>query len=70
MKDDFWGCLEEPVSEHRIVVKRPKDSYPPDYPGVGYPLDYSCLEGTTSGDNAGKMYGLVWRVPSDYLWVS
>ena len=57
MKDDFWGCLEEPVSEHRIVVKRPKDSYPPDYPGVGYPLDYRKTSlGLFGGRNSNKYH--------------
>ncbi len=51
--DEFWDFLDHLVSEHKIVIDRPKGSTHPRYPGVVYPLDYGYLEGTTSGDGGG-----------------
>lgn len=49
----FWDYLDRLISEHRIVIDRPKGSAHPRYPQVIYPVDYGYLEGTTASDRGG-----------------
>ena len=51
--DDFWNTLEQLVVDKSRVIDRPKDSHPPRYSQITYPLDYGYLEGTLSADGNG-----------------
>ncbi len=50
---DFWTYIDTLVTNHRIVIDRPKGSAHPRYPEMIYPLDYGYLEGTTAMDGGG-----------------
>jgi inorganic pyrophosphatase len=41
------------VSDHRIIIDRPRGTAHPRYPDSIYPIDYGYLEGTTGGDGHG-----------------
>jgi len=47
---DFWERCEQLLSEHTVVIERPKGTTHPRYPECVYPLDYGYLEGTSAGD--------------------
>ena len=49
----FWSNLDRLVSESKIIIDRPRDSRHPKYPDFIYPVDYGCLENTTSMDGSG-----------------
>ena len=49
----FWHYLDLLVTNHKIVIDRPRGSSHPRYPDVVYPLDYGYLESTTSTDQGG-----------------
>ena len=51
--DGFWQALDQLVSEHEMVIDRPKGSRHPRYPQVIYPLDYGYFDGTTTIDGGG-----------------
>jgi len=53
MNEAFWRTLEEMISEHEIVIDRPKGSRHPRYPEIVYELDYGYLAGTRSTDGGG-----------------
>lgn len=53
MNTAFWSHLDHLVTNHRIVIDRPKGSAHPRYPDVIYPVDYGYLEGTTAADGGG-----------------
>lgn len=53
MNEAFWRTLEEMISEHEIVIDRPKGSRHPRYPETVYELDYGYLAGTRSTDGGG-----------------
>jgi len=55
---DFWSAADHLVSEHKLVIDRPRGSQHPRYPNFVYPLDYGYLEGTTAADGGGID---VWR---------
>jgi inorganic pyrophosphatase len=46
----FWHRMNQPTTVILNVVDRPKGTKHPRYPMVVYPLDYGCLENTTSND--------------------
>ncbi|ACR79239.1 inorganic pyrophosphatase [Kosmotoga olearia] len=50
---NFWERFEAFITEHEIVIDRPKGSQHPKYPQIVYPLDYGYLKGTTAGDGSG-----------------
>ena len=50
---EFWGYVDDLVTNSKIVVDRPKDTPHPDFDDMMYPLDYGYLAGTTSTDGAG-----------------
>lgn len=50
---EFWQALDRLISEHTVIIDRPKGSHHPRYPKVIYPLDYGYLEGTTAIDGGG-----------------
>jgi coenzyme F420-0:L-glutamate ligase/coenzyme F420-1:gamma-L-glutamate ligase len=52
-QEQFWQYVDRLVSNHSVVVDRPKGSRHPRYPEVMYPLDYGYLEDTTSMDGGG-----------------
>jgi len=49
----FWEEMQRLIATHCIVIDRPKGQPHPRYPGMIYPLDYSYLENTLSGDGDG-----------------
>jgi inorganic pyrophosphatase len=49
----FWTHLDKLVSEHRIIIDRPRGTTHPRYPDSIYPIDYGYLERTTGGDGYG-----------------
>ena len=49
----FWSALDKLVSESKIIIDRPKGSHHPKYPTFLYPVDYGCLENTSSMDGGG-----------------
>jgi inorganic pyrophosphatase len=49
----FWSTLVELVSNHKLVIDRPKGSPHPRHSTSVYPLDYGYLHGTTSCDGGG-----------------
>lgn len=49
----FWPTLVELVSNHKLVIDRPKGSHHPRHPTSVYTLDYGYLHGTTSCDGGG-----------------
>jgi inorganic pyrophosphatase len=54
----FWTYLDKLVSEHRIIIDRPKGTSHPGYPDSIYPYDYGYLENNTGGDGHGID---IWR---------
>ncbi|WP_082853771.1 inorganic pyrophosphatase [Kosmotoga sp. DU53] len=50
---NFWERFETLITEHEIVIDRPKGTRHPKYPQIVYPLDYGYLKGTTAGDGGG-----------------
>ena len=53
MENGFWHKLDQLVTEHELVIDRPKDSRHPRYPEMVYPLDYGYLAGTQAADGDG-----------------
>jgi inorganic pyrophosphatase len=51
--DSFWHKLDQLITEHELVIDRPKDSRHPRYPEMVYPLDYGYLDGTQAVDGGG-----------------
>ncbi|MDR0406556.1 MAG: hypothetical protein LBH38_00510 [Holosporales bacterium] len=49
----FWATLDHLLTEHRLIIDRPKGTAHPRFPTLIYPLDYGYLEGTTSADGQG-----------------
>jgi ribosomal protein S18 acetylase RimI-like enzyme len=49
----FWQALDKLVAESKIVIDRPKNSLHPKYPKLIYPVDYGCLENTSSMEGGG-----------------
>ena len=55
---EFWSALDKLTERSEVVIDRPKGSAHPRFPHCIYPLDYGCLNGTTSMDGGGID---VWR---------
>lgn len=49
----FWLALDTLVSEHKLVIDRPKGSSHPRFPDIVYQVDYGYLEGTSAMDGDG-----------------
>jgi len=49
----FWQEISQLISDHQIIIDRPKHSAHPRYPEFIYPLDYGYLEDTTAADGGG-----------------
>ena len=54
----FWLALDQLVSQHKIIIDRPKGSTHPRIPDIVYPVSYGYLEGTSAMDGDGID---VWR---------
>ena len=50
---DFWAIIDKMISNHKIVIDRPKDTPHPKHPNWIYEADYGYLEGTSSSDGEG-----------------
>jgi inorganic pyrophosphatase len=48
--DGFWKFIDRLVTEHEIVIDRPKGTPHPRYPEFIYPMDYGYLKGVISSD--------------------
>ncbi len=53
MKTEFWPRLENLLTEHKLVIDRPKNSAHPRFSHLIFPLDYGYLEGVKGGDGDG-----------------
>ena len=53
MENGFWHKLDQLVTEHELVIDRPKGSQHPRYPEMLYPLDYGYLADTQAADGDG-----------------
>lgn len=51
--DRFWALADRLVSDHPVVIDRPRGSRHPRYPAVVYPFDYGYLDGTVAIDGGG-----------------
>ena len=54
----FWDYIDKLVADSEIVIDRPQNTAHPRFPDMIYPVDYGCLENTTSMDGGGID---VWR---------
>ena len=54
----FWDYIDKLIANSNIVIDRPKNTAHPRFPDMIYPVDYGCLENTTSMDGGGID---VWR---------
>lgn len=50
---EFWECIDKIISEHKIIIDRPKGAPHPKFSYNIYPADYGYLKGTNSGDGEG-----------------
>ena len=49
---DFWTAIDKLVSESKVIIDRPKGTKHPRF-DFSYPLDYGCLDNTSSMDGGG-----------------
>jgi inorganic pyrophosphatase len=55
---EFWDYIDKLVADSTIVIDRHQNTAHPRFPDMIYPVDYGCLENTTSMDGGGID---VWR---------
>lgn len=49
----FWEEMIRLVTNHHIIIDRPKGQSHPRHPEMTYPLDYGYIENTSASDGSG-----------------